>query len=238
MQFTTRAGLRKPEDPESADIADLNFNSDQLSDYAVGDFICTSVTRPGAPWVGMRIYETDTGASLVYVGGANPWKPLGIILCTRATRPANAVLGQEIWETNTRRHFIQQAGSWIPLIQEPATAARGAGTTFGTDAWNVAVSIANYPVYTDCWYEVNASCHILIIGGAAQTLMRISFGASVSPSYEEDMPINLKKRASMHHLFKAAATGTITVSHDVRANAPATGIIVYGGHAVSITPIG
>lgn len=68
MQYTTRAGLRKPEDAEAADIADLNFNADQLSDYAVGDFICTSVTRPPAPWQGMWIFETDTLERLQWSG--------------------------------------------------------------------------------------------------------------------------------------------------------------------------
>ena len=238
MQFTTRAGLRKPEDPESADIADLNFNSDRLSDYAVGDFICTSVTRPGAPWVGMHIYETDTGASLVYIGGANPWKPLGTILCTSATRPVNAVNGQEIWETDTKRHYIQQAGSWIPLIQEPATAVRQTGTTFGINAWHVAVSIANYPVYIGCWYQVLATGNTTTGGAGAPIYTRITAGASISPAYVEDTPVNQRKLISAHHTFKAAATALITVSNDVWVDAPSTGITVHVGHSVSITPIG
>ena len=116
MQFTTRAGLRKPEDAESADIADLNFNSDQLSDYAVGDFICTSVTRPGAPWVGMRIFETDTTANLVYVGGADPWKPTSIVICTSVARPANPVLGQEIFETDTKALLIWDGTGWKSAV--------------------------------------------------------------------------------------------------------------------------
>ena len=138
MQFTTRAGLRKPEDPESADIADLNFNSDQLSDYAVGDFICTSVTRPGAPWVGMRIFETDTTANLVYVGGADPWKPTSIVICTSATRPPNPVLGQEIFETDTKFVLFWDGADWEllrPGAKICTSATRPAAPWTGQQIW-------------------------------------------------------------------------------------------------------
>lgn len=37
--------------------------------------VCTSSTRPSGPTVGMRIYETDTGKTLIYLGATTQWKP-------------------------------------------------------------------------------------------------------------------------------------------------------------------
>lgn len=37
--------------------------------------ICTSVTRPATPFQGLRIYETDTGKTLMYYGATTGWKP-------------------------------------------------------------------------------------------------------------------------------------------------------------------
>jgi hypothetical protein len=42
-----------------------------------GDFVCTSTTRPAAPWTGMTIYETDTKQRASYDG--TTWWGLGAI---------------------------------------------------------------------------------------------------------------------------------------------------------------
>lgn len=127
MELSARAQLKKPTYLEEADINIVNDNMDLLDLYAVGDFICTSATRPAAPWQGMRIYETDTGARLVRVG-AN-WRPEGPIICTSGTRPANVLNGQQIFETDTHLFAIKDSGvpggwvyvdgtyqTWVPVI--------------------------------------------------------------------------------------------------------------------------
>lgn len=40
-----------------------------------GPYICTSGTRPGSPFQGQLIYETDTGEFLQYYGATTTWKP-------------------------------------------------------------------------------------------------------------------------------------------------------------------
>ena len=65
---TARGGLIKPTDAESADVAVFNANLDAISLYAMGGFICTSTTRPASPWLGMRIFETDTKATGTWDG--------------------------------------------------------------------------------------------------------------------------------------------------------------------------
>lgn len=74
--FTTRLGLRKPNgDPSTGDNIDVDADvSDSMDkiDAAVGCTVCTSGTRPGSPWQGQLIFETDTGKVQVWNGSA--WK--------------------------------------------------------------------------------------------------------------------------------------------------------------------
>ena len=66
---TTRLSLTKPDYTDVVDVAELNTNADTI-DAAVGATVCTSSTRPGSPWTGQLIYETDTLLSFVYTGSA------------------------------------------------------------------------------------------------------------------------------------------------------------------------
>lgn len=73
---TTRLGLRKPDpDPVTGDdinvALDISGSMDKI-DAAVGCAVCTSGTRPGSPWQGQLIFETDTGKVQVWNGSA--WK--------------------------------------------------------------------------------------------------------------------------------------------------------------------
>lgn len=73
---TTRLGLRKPDpDPTTGDDVDVSLDisaSMDKIDAAVGCTVCTSGTRPGSPWQGQLIFETDTGKVQVWNGSA--WK--------------------------------------------------------------------------------------------------------------------------------------------------------------------
>lgn len=77
VQYTSKLGLYKPgggssgtnTPDETADIDKLNGNFDDI-DAAVGVVICTSSTRPGTPWTGQIVYETDTNSFQVWNGTA------------------------------------------------------------------------------------------------------------------------------------------------------------------------
>jgi hypothetical protein len=71
---TTKLGLIKPDFVDVVDIADLNSNADDL-DAAAGMTLVTSATRPGSPWTGQIIFETDTELSFVWDGAT--WKASG-----------------------------------------------------------------------------------------------------------------------------------------------------------------
>lgn len=66
---TPRLGLLKPAPTDNVSVAQLNQNADTI-DASPGTFICTSTTRPAAPFSGQFIYETDTKKKLVYDGTA------------------------------------------------------------------------------------------------------------------------------------------------------------------------
>lgn len=79
--LTTRLDLYKPGGgstglilpDEAADIDKINDNMD-IIDAAMGAFICTSGTRPGSPFDGQIIYETDTKKILVYKSVGAVWQ--------------------------------------------------------------------------------------------------------------------------------------------------------------------
>jgi len=67
--FTTRLGLRKPATTDLVNVTtDLGANMDAI-DAAVGASVVTSITRPGSPYAGQAIFETDTHNNLLYSGG-------------------------------------------------------------------------------------------------------------------------------------------------------------------------
>ena len=71
---TTKLSLIKPDLADVVDVGNLNDNADSI-DAAVGFTICTSATRPAAPWAGQTIFETDTTSSFVWDGSA--WQAAG-----------------------------------------------------------------------------------------------------------------------------------------------------------------
>lgn len=71
---TTKLALRKPAGTDLIDVAlDIGGNMDKLDDHP-GIKVVTSGTRPGSPWEGQLIYETDTELYMTWLGAA--WVPL------------------------------------------------------------------------------------------------------------------------------------------------------------------
>lgn len=77
MELTTRLKLKKPDgNPETGDYLDvdvLNQNADKV-DSVISFTMCSSTTRPGVPFQGQAILETDTGKA--YVWGGSSWLQL------------------------------------------------------------------------------------------------------------------------------------------------------------------
>lgn len=115
---TTRLGLRKPAPSDAVDVtADLSNNMDAL-DAAVGIAVCTSTSRPSAPYPGQQIRETDTGLSWYWdTTGTPAWVMMNrnIIMVTSTTRPTGSSLfsGLMIYETDTNLVYVYNGAAWI-----------------------------------------------------------------------------------------------------------------------------
>jgi len=123
--------------------------------------VCTSSTRPTAPYEGQMIYETDTNNSLVYNGSA--W-----VCITPQSNFAVISGGASFWDfSNTSYIFVGTAGSQGYIA--PITIATGttALVTFGgnlqtqsgTGEINVDVDVTGYTTSVgQClrWYSANS----------------------------------------------------------------------------------
>lgn len=137
---TSRLLLTKPLTSETADIAVINANMDQIDEY-VGSFICTSTTRPtGADrFTGMVIYETDTKYRRMWTNdttmGAAGWvwcggKALAIAYRMAATAtqsiPNSANTIVDYFNDGTvRREFFPGYTANISAISVPTASQRG-----------------------------------------------------------------------------------------------------------------
>jgi len=125
---TTRLGLIKPDYVDDVDIADINSNMDDI-DSAVGATICTSTTRPGTPFTGQLIFETNTDKFLVWtgsvweesVGGAEALNDLTDVTIT--TPAANQVLAYSGsgWVNQALATAQFPAGTILQVVQTVKT---------------------------------------------------------------------------------------------------------------------
>lgn len=116
---TVRLGLRKPAPSDAVDVTIDLSNNFQALDDAIGITVCTSSTRPTAPYPGQQIRETDTGLSWYWDGTivTPAWVLLNrnIIMVTSTTRPTGASLfsGLLIYETDTNLVYVYNGSAWI-----------------------------------------------------------------------------------------------------------------------------
>jgi hypothetical protein len=116
--------------------------------------VCTSTTRPSAPYVGQTIYESNTGAFLVYYGSTTGWKPpwnqpWGSI--SYASTPSNVsvkngnILTSAISVLNNRRYRIH--GHCNSFVSTSVADVAGLTIVVGGNhiqQTNVTATIANY----------------------------------------------------------------------------------------------
>ena len=119
---TTRLALVAP-DPgtsEPVDLADHLGNNWAKIDAVIGATPCTSGTRPGAPFDGQIIRETDTRHVYVWNATQGRWdQVIGARICTSGTRPSNPSDGMFIRETDTGRVYVWNAtgSTWDRMVK-------------------------------------------------------------------------------------------------------------------------
>jgi hypothetical protein len=139
---TTRLGLIKPDFVDVVDISELNTNADDI-DAAVGAAVVTSTTRPGAPWSGQIIHETDTDKTLVWDGvawvetGVADLDDLGDVDITTATTGDTLVYDGSDWTNQplaTRRNLLYNGAMQVHQRGISSTGITTAGY-YTADRW-------------------------------------------------------------------------------------------------------
>ena len=135
---TARGLLIKPDTLEAADVAVINANMDKISLYAAGAFLCTSTTRPSAPWQGMKIYETDTQYSFTWTG--TQW--VGVqVLSVDSSLSGGYVAGTLIYEWTKHATFTPDSNGDCLVLDHTSFTGIISATAVGSDI---------YPIVAPC----------------------------------------------------------------------------------------
>jgi hypothetical protein len=144
---TTRLGLTKPDFVDVVDISELNTNADDI-DAAVGAAVVTSTTRPGAPWLGQIIHETDTDKTLVWdgiawveAGGAEDLDDLGDVTITSAASGDQLVYNGSGWvnRPESGRNLLYNGAMQVSQRGTSVTGITASGY-FTADRWSNNIS--------------------------------------------------------------------------------------------------
>lgn len=159
MSNTPRLGLLKPAPGDSVDVVTQLDNNYDAIDAAIGTTVCTSLTRPNAPYLGQTIRETDTGLAYICTDSVAPTWTLTtrcITVCTSGARPAAASMfaGLMIYETDTGLVYVSTNGTTWTLypracivctsITRPATPVVGT-LIYETDTSDFVICLAIGP---------------------------------------------------------------------------------------------
>lgn len=146
VEYTGRLKLAKPAVAgEVVDVAIFNANMDKI-DEMINAFVCTSTTRPPAPYQGMFIYETDTEA--LYVRVATRWAWVAGGEGSASTHAVTTPVKSGWRATCLRKRISDEA-----LIFEAMVFPTSTGNAFGpnavfndvADGW---VDTTDYPDWT------------------------------------------------------------------------------------------
>jgi hypothetical protein len=132
--FTSRLLLRKPAGGDNVNVVtDLNDNYDKI-DSNIGLFVCLSSSRPGVPFTGQQIYETDTKRRYVWTG--SKWLLTHPIMVWKTA--AESVTSSTAMQADNHIQFTLDAGVW--LIEAWIHAAGHASGDFKMD-WDFSGTI-------------------------------------------------------------------------------------------------
>lgn len=156
MTTTPKLGLLKPAPSDAVDVtAQLSNNYDVL-DAAIGTVLCTSSTRPSAPFAGLPIRETDTGFSYIWDGTQWVFTTRGgATVCTSSTRPTNTFTGLIIYETDTTLLYVWTGAAWVlypkgilicTSLTRPSSPVVGT-LIYETDSFDLVICVATTPVW-------------------------------------------------------------------------------------------
>lgn len=140
---TTAKGLRYP------GLTDTPHGPDQIENLAsdvdvkLGYFVCTSGTRPGSPFQGQQIYETDTKATGFWDGSAWVMSDPGLAQVTATGALTGTYTGQPIKIITKAANFNTDANGDTVLIAAAEFSGGGilVANAWGSSTFDVSVAV-------------------------------------------------------------------------------------------------
>jgi hypothetical protein len=168
---TTRLGLYKP----AADgselvnvVTDLNNNLDSI-DAKMGAFVCTSGTRPGSPYNGQFIRETDTGKLMLWDGTA--WRQ--VLYNTAAWTNPLSVSGGDVTATAGAFLVARSAGIAFDAKVTADSVSRWSMDTSGLMEWGSGAAARDVNLY-------RASANVLKTDDALQVVQTLTVSGATA----------------------------------------------------------
>lgn len=129
MDLTSRLQLKKPLIGEDALISDINENMDKLDAQAAGPLLCTSTTRPAAPYIGQHIWETNTGYEKLWNGTAWVWVAGKVPGYNGIKTDSQVVVGAAVNIVNHQLDTVIHNGGGLTLPTSAGPALTNSGFT-------------------------------------------------------------------------------------------------------------
>lgn len=160
---------------------------------------------------------------------------------TGATTENPVVVYRKDAAAGSRLEYTDDGSTWYALTpaQTPGTGTRGSDATTGPGTWGAAATVSSYPLVQGGWYLVTAT-GTASIGGAASTIRHRVRAVDIAASSEWVITagtVGDRYPLAGHLLFQASATTSKDILHEVYTAAPATGVVAYTGHTVSIVRV-
>ncbi len=151
---TTKLGIPLPVagSNEPFTVAAYNFGINAL-DGAAGATVVTSVSRPGSPFSGQVIFETDTGLTFIWDGSA--WMPAGGggSIEISATAPSSPGAGDLWWDSDNGKLYIYYddgtSQQWVDAAGPSVAVQSTAPTGYEGQLWLDDTDGSMYVYYTD-----------------------------------------------------------------------------------------
>lgn len=199
MDYTTRAKLEKAEDGEFADQMPINRNFDRL-DYFIGSTWVTSTTRPANPFVGQKIWESDTGQERLWNGVRWIW--IG------GLRPH----GRLVHDNGLQQNLSAVANNTTPVTAY-STDLEGGFTVSGTPGGGDA-SALHLVVPEDGRYRVD----MVFLQGEGAAGARV-FLCCVNANVQQYDVIRIEREANLTYQKRGSFTARFSKGHMVRMGA-------------------
>lgn len=218
MILTPRLGLQKPDpNPVTGDFVDisvLNANMDKI-DAVISATVCTSGTRPGSPYDGQIIRETDTGRVYIRNATAGAWDP---VLISRGTISTPGGAGS----ANANLRFDLASGS---ILTSYFVASKQAADSFyryavaydGWTEWGSGAAAADTNLYrraanhlgTDDSFQATGYC-----SGLSTENVRVAASAAITTTETVIQSVTFNAITNVQYMVHATQHFQSTVAGD------------------------